>query len=416
MNRFLILACLGAAFLFATPISYASDDKISVSADFPSFSPLTGEVVFSADFDGPTRLWIAQVNGTNLRKISRASELAQIYETEPALSPDGRQIAYVSINDGVSSIWIVQSDGAIATQLTANGANNTRPAWSPDGKRIVFVSDKDGTKDIWMMNSNGSAQVKIIGLAGEENRPSFSPAGDKIVFSETSGDYAVLMVAKADGSDVKALTSTGFQDWDPHWGENGIVFSSNRDRSSANWKLWIIQADGSGIRQVGNVVGLSATSISNGRILFTDETAASKAISSISMLNLADGSKRTVIDVQGYLHPIEIRPGDGTNNVNPKSSGQIEIAILSTAKLDALKSVNQATIRFGSGGNEQSLYKCQKSPRDVNNDGRPDLICHFSTNMCGFRISDKTGILRFTSNDGVAYEGRGRINIVGKGE
>lgn len=413
MKKLLISACIGLGVVLPVAHSFASEEKVGVSADHPAASLAGTELVFSADFDGTTRIWAAGIDGSNLRKISRTSNsLTSVSEVEPSWSPDGRQIAFTSVNGGDSDILVMQIDGAYPTQLTSNGANNTRPVWSPDGKKIAYVSDKAGTKDIWIMNADGSGQTKIVALAGEENRPSFSPAGDKIVFAETSNGTSRLMTASVDGSSVRPLTTDGFQDWEPYWGPNGIVFSSNRDTSSEHWKLWVVQADGSGLQSIGNTIGLSPSVLRDGRILFTDETMSARSQSSIGLVNPSTGAKQVAVNVQGYFTPIDIRPGKSVNKINPASRGKIEVAILSTKSFDATKNVNQSTITFGRTGGEQSLSKCAKKYRDVNGDGLPDLRCRFWIKNAGFQGGDKVGILRFLANDGTPYEGRDTVTIV----
>lgn len=413
MKRLIISACIGLVVALPVADTLASAEKIGVSTDHAAASPSGAELAFSADFDGAVRVWAAGIDGSNLRKISRtSSSLMSISEAEPAWSPDGRQIAFTSVNGGVSDIWVIQVDGAYHRQLTSNGANNSRPAWSPDGKKIAYVSDKAGTNDIWIMNTDGSGQTKIVGINGQENRPSFSPAGDKIAFAETANGTSRLMTANIDGSNVRPLTTDGFQDWEPSWGPNGIVFSSNRDKSSEHWKLWFVQPDGIGLRMIGNVVGLNPSVLRDGRILYTDETMVPRALSSIGLFNPSTGTKQVAVNVQGYFMPIDIRPGKAENKINPASRGKIEVAILSTRSFDATKNVNQSTITFGRTGAEQSLSKCAKKYKDVNGDGLPDLRCRFSTNNTGIQGGDKVGILRFAATDGTPCEGRDAITIV----
>ncbi|GAC1609634.1 MAG: hypothetical protein NVS3B3_16570 [Aquirhabdus sp.] len=413
MKKTLFFASLAA--LCCLHISKASDDKIGVSSDYPSLSPSGTVVVFSADFEGQVRLWSSGLNGANLHKVSQvALPNTSIAETEPAWSPDGRQIAYVSTNNGVSDIWVIQADGSYSVKLTTNGANNTQPAWSPDGRKLVFVSDKGGSKDIWLMNANGSNQTSIVALPGEENHPSFSPAGDKIVFSETANGSATLVIANADGSGVTQLTKGNFQDWDPYWGANGIIFASNRDTSSEHWKIWAIEPNGTNLRKVGDIIGQNPVWMGDGRVLFTDEVIASKALSAVSIFNPVTRAKQIVVNVQGYSTPIDIRPGKAINYVNPNSRGNIEVAILSTRTFDAFKAVNQNTITFGRTGDENSLKHCSKKARDVNHNGLPALVCHFRLGNTGFRSGDSVGILRFTGNNATPYEGRDAITTVTK--
>ncbi len=412
MKKIFILLCMSLGIVSTIANCFASEEKIGVSADHPAVSPAGSEVVFSADFDGAIRLWAANIDGSQLRKLSKTSNLlASISEVEPAWSPDGRQIAFASINTEGSDIWVMQFDGAYPKRLTANGANNSQPTWSPDGKKIAFVSDKAGTKDIWIMNIDGSVQSKIVALAGQEDRPSFSPSGDKIVFSETDNNSSRLMIANADGSNVLPLTPPGFQDWEPSWAANGIVFASNRDTSSEHWKLWTIQPNGSALGRVGNTIGLSPSVLRDGRIVFTIETMVARAQSSIAIFNPATGATQVAVNVQGYLTPIDIRPGKSTNKINPSSHGKIDIAILSSTAFDATKNVKQATLTFGATGSEASLSKCSKKHIDLNGDGLPDLRCRFWTKSSGFQVGSKIGIVRFVGNDGKPYEGRDAITI-----
>jgi WD40 repeat protein len=413
MNKLTVYVCFSLASLLATGVSVASDDKVGVTSQHPAVSPAGQQLVFAADFDGAIRLWIARLDGTGLRKVSSSSNPSTaVADIEPAWSPDGRQICYTSSNGQNSDIWVMAADGTYPSKLTSNGANNMHPAWSPDGRKIAFVSDKDGTKDIWIMNADGTGQVKLLNSPSEENKPSFSPAGDRIVFSKTDGDTATLAIVNVDGTGLRALTTGNFRDWEASWGLGGILFSSNRDATSERWKIWQIQADGTGLRKVGDVPGHDSIWLPNGQIAFTDEGMVSKALAAVSILNPVTGVKRVVADVQGYLTPIDIRPGNTLNQINPGSTGRPEVAILSTRSFDATKAVVQATITFGRTGAENSLVSCSKTFRDVNNDGLPDLICRIGLRSAGFQMGNSIGILRFTDIRGIPYEGRDAITTV----
>jgi Tol biopolymer transport system component len=224
-----------------------------------------------------------------------------IAHTSPAWSPDGRQLAYVEIANGAADVWVMQANGGHPVKLTANGASNTQPSWSPDGARIVFVSDKAGTTDLWLMNADGSNQQRLTTLPGQENSPRFSPAGDSIVFSETKGDIANLMVIGANGGDLRQLTAPARHDWEPCWGPAGIVFSSDRDTTASGWKIWAVNADGSGLRKLGDVFGHDPVWARDGRIVYTDVRSTSKALSTIRAFDPATGSKQVIVEVVELL-------------------------------------------------------------------------------------------------------------------
>ena len=67
------------------------------------------------------------------------------FRTRPAVSPDGRTIAYVSDADGSRQIVLLPVEGGVPIPLTRDpGADHFAPAWSPDGEAIVYVSNRGG--------------------------------------------------------------------------------------------------------------------------------------------------------------------------------------------------------------------------------------------------------------------------------
>jgi hypothetical protein len=409
--KHIIFLLLAATFVHSAG---ASEDKIGVLAQSPSLSPSGQELVFAADFDGSSRLWISGLDGTHLRKVSSlGNPAAAVTDLEPAWSPDGRKIAYTSIDGSTSDIWVVQADGAYPVKLTANGAQNGHAAWSPDGRKIAFESDKDGTREIWIMNADGTQQTKLLSSSGVDNGPKFSPAGDQIVFSRTKSGAATLMIVNVNGTGLRALTTGSNRDWEPSWGSRGILFSSDRSSSSGENKVWVVQPDGSNLRKVADTAGFDPIWLSDGRIAFSaDGGVASKALVVVSILNPTTGETRPVVDVQGYLTPIDIRPGKASNQINPKSMGRAAVSILSTRTFDATKAVVQASITFGRMGVERSLTSCSKTFKDVNGDGLPDLTCRFALRYAGFQMGNTVGVLRFTNARGKPYEGRDFITTV----
>jgi uncharacterized repeat protein (TIGR01451 family) len=109
---------------------------------------------------------------------------------------------------------------------------------------------------------------------------------------------------------------------------------------------------------------------------------------------------------------IDIRPGNSINPINPKSKGEIRIAILSTKDFRAPADVNKTSLTFGRMGNERSLISCMRNAQDVNHDGMPDLVCRFSTQLAGFRPGDTKGILKGKTATGVLIEGHDSVRIV----
>ena len=72
--------------------------------------------------------------------------------------------------------------------------------------------------------------------------------------------------------------------------------------------------------------------------------------------------------------PIDIQPGSAANRINLKKPGNISVAVLSSADFHTPDRVDRTSLTFGRTGDEASLVSCSKHPRDVNGDGRADVI------------------------------------------
>lgn len=108
------------------------------------------------------------------------------YFTEPAISPDRGEIAFVSGGD----IWAVPAAGGEARLLLSHPANESRPFYSPDGKKLAFVSNRTGGGDIYVMTFATSDVVRLTFDDGNEQLDGWSRDGKWIYFSSTSHDIA----------------------------------------------------------------------------------------------------------------------------------------------------------------------------------------------------------------------------------
>ncbi|MGE5240066.1 MAG: pre-peptidase C-terminal domain-containing protein [Bacteroidota bacterium] len=136
-----------------------------------------------------------------------------------------------------------------------------------------------------------------------------------------------------------------------------------------------------------------------------------------SSLNSKSNGDYTLI-ISGVSPPvlqinIDIKPGDGDSAapINPKSKGKIPVALLSSAEFNAV-TVKTDSLRFGPTGSEASLSACGNDGEDVNGDGLLDLVCHFDNQRAAFSATDEEGIVKGMTDDGRAFEGRGRLKVV----
>ena len=121
-----------------------------------------------------------------LALLLAASLAARPYFTEPALSPDRSEIAFVSGGD----IWTVPAAGGIARLLISHPATESRPLYSPDGRRLAFVSTRTGNGDIYVLTFTTGELKRITFDDGLDQLDNWSRDGKFLYFSSTARDIA----------------------------------------------------------------------------------------------------------------------------------------------------------------------------------------------------------------------------------
>jgi eukaryotic-like serine/threonine-protein kinase len=172
----------------------------------------------------------------------------------PALSPDGKLVAYSSDHgvDGGQDLYIKQVAGGQPIRLTSDGAGNTTPDFSPDGSKIVFRSNRDGG-GIYEIPAFGG-EVRL--LARDGLNPKFSPDGSQVaywvgtVFIATSvpGSGTVWVVPVAGGPPRRVgpiFTAARYPIWSPdgkHLLLIGYTSAKAYESSTLDW--WLVATNG----------------------------------------------------------------------------------------------------------------------------------------------------------------------------
>ncbi len=102
-------------------------------------------------------------------------------QVDPAISPDGKFLAYASEADGNFDVWVIELGTDRTKRLSSSKAHDWQPAWSPNGDRIVFRSEQDGG-GLYMASLDGGPPVKIAAFGYQ---PRWSPDGSRILFFNT---------------------------------------------------------------------------------------------------------------------------------------------------------------------------------------------------------------------------------------
>ncbi len=161
-------------------------------------------------------------------------------DMEPAWSPDGTGIAFVSERNGAPEIyWMPAADGT-AFNLTHDSATDSFPIWSPDGRYLAFYSDRRGYMEVYVMNMNCLSQITSCPSAihhlggGFNSLPAWSPDSRQLAYF-ANGDLLIAQtdcLAQSDDCGLQAsnLTRSTFTDWYPVWSPDNqhLLFQSNR--------------------------------------------------------------------------------------------------------------------------------------------------------------------------------------------
>jgi TolB protein len=154
----------------------------------------------------------------------------------PALSPDGRQIAFdlrTTRPAGDTDIFISNLDGSNRRNITNHPALDTSPTWSPSGTQIAFSSSREGRGgQIFICDTDGSNIRRIIKEGGDAASPAWSPDGRWLAFQwkpHLSVNYDIFIAEGGSGS-IRQITSGTGSNESPSWAPDGrhLAFQSNR--------------------------------------------------------------------------------------------------------------------------------------------------------------------------------------------
>jgi Tol biopolymer transport system component len=165
-------------------LSAGSETAISFKAAIPSFRPQYVHKHYAFDSTAPR-----VVKG--------------IYA--PALSPDGKQVAFVALNQ----LYVMRLGGK-PVEITHDTFYKQGPTWSPDGKMLAYISDRDGIENIYlhdMASADSSGDRRPVPSMSAQIMPAWSPDAKLIAFQDQTG--ATLLADVRTGA-VKPLAPSTF--------------------------------------------------------------------------------------------------------------------------------------------------------------------------------------------------------------
>jgi serine/threonine protein kinase len=196
----------------------------------------------------------------------------------PAISPDGSLLAYIKSGAGVESELFVLKEGTnVANQITENSGTNLIPRWSPDGKQIAAYSNQNGSYQIYSMNSDGSGRQQLTDVDGRGAVYGiWSPVDKRLAYSIFGSKTYVMDLTKP--FKEQTLHETPFfpdsQDhfiaWD--WSPDGKYLSGMRaSKNVSEHGLYIYSLETRQYEQISEIGGRSVWLNDSRRLLFTTD-------------------------------------------------------------------------------------------------------------------------------------------------
>jgi len=277
--------------------------------------------------------------------------------TEPALSPDRKWVAFASDRSGEGNLdlWIVPASGGAPRRLTRNEINTRQPEFSLDGRTLLFRSDRDGG-GIYRTSVNAGTELPTAALVAAHGlRPRFSPDGRTVAFwtgIEGSGDLLVtgaskIFVVPAQGGPVRQICSAFSSAAYPIWSPDGksILFAGRKTFPSTYREpiVWTTKVENCAPLSVGawnayatdntNLAPIPERWLQGGRLLFR---IASNLATTMLELRFAETTGRVIERAWRLGLPVE-----GANMASVLDESTMAMALLhqrttlSTLPLDA---------------------------------------------------------------------------------
>lgn len=189
-----------------------------------------GRIVFVSERDGNPELYSRPLTGVPETRLTRTGAA----EDHPALSPDGKRLAYVR-GTALTRLFLADPDAGNPTLPDPthghDGTLEVAPAWSPDGRTLAFVSTATGLPGIFTWSGDKAALLEFSG--GGDFEPAWSPDGRRIAFASNRSGDVELYVLDLETKEIRRLTEREGSDGYPTWLPDGrIVYVAFTDTTA----------------------------------------------------------------------------------------------------------------------------------------------------------------------------------------
>ncbi|MPY89795.1 MAG: hypothetical protein GEU99_17970, partial [Luteitalea sp.] len=214
----------------------------------PVWTPDGRAIVYTSYRRGYPDLFVSYIYQGRLEEPAGGTD--RIHNFSPAVSLDGKRIAFWSNRDGNPEIYVMNFDGKNVRRITNHPGNDATPTWSPGGNEIAFTSDRSGAPQIYVTSADGLGQPRRLTSEAYADRATWSlPPFNEIAFAARTGPGYDIKILEVASGQIRQITDGQGSNESPAWAPNGrhLVFTSTR---SGNTQVFTVARDGRGLRQI----------------------------------------------------------------------------------------------------------------------------------------------------------------------
>lgn len=228
-------------------------------------------IVFTSQGD----LWKVSVKGGQAQALTTHPG----EETNPAISPDGRQIAFTATYEGAPEIYVMPIEGGLPTRLTYEGLGATVVGWTPDGKVLYASAAHSTLPDDRLTAVDPKTLLRTTIPLAQASDGCYDTSGKTLFFTRLpfqgshtkryQGGTAQNLWKFSEGMPEAVPLTKNYPGTSktPMWWKDRVYFVSDRD---GTMNLWVMDANGGNLKQLTKHSGfdVQSPSLDNGRIVY----------------------------------------------------------------------------------------------------------------------------------------------------